>query len=231
MKTKLMLTLLLSAPMAVRAMEVEKADAGAVVVKSPLADFMHACGAGSEAELAKQVRARVEALDEHSHATIIKGLRHLAQHSPDKLARLQSVVAQKRSAGDAADQPVDQTASIACAVDVLTGAIASGESIANNWNQTSTAGNVEKILDTAVTTLAVLVDKGEKTGCFGLRRRQAKPAAPQAASGQAASVAAAPAAAAPVAAAAPAPAAPQVASGQAAPVAAAPVVASVAPSN
>lgn len=203
MKTKLMLTLLLSAPMAVRAMEVEKADAGAVVAKSPLADFMHACGAGSEAELAKQVRARVEALDEHSHATIIKGLRHLAQHSPDKLARLQSHIAQKRSAGDAAEQPVDQTASLACALDVVNGAIASGESIANNWNQTSTAGNVEKILDTAVTTLAVLVDKGEKTGCFGFRKRQAKPAA--------APVVAAPAAA------APAPAAP--------------VVASVAPSN
>jgi len=179
MKTKLMLSLLLSVPVATHAMQevqLEDLESG-TMAKGPLADFMQSCGVANEEELAKRVRGRVERIDRHGHDAIIKGLTYLANFRPDALAQLQPVIARKRTG---TDEPADQVGSLSAAVDILegiNGALVTGVTIADNWNGTSTVSKIEAILSLTVATLAKLEDKAGKTGCWGRFKKQPKPAA------------------------------------------------------
>ncbi len=154
--------------------ELSKLEEGQKTSRGPLSDLMDSCGVAQEDELAKRVRSRVEQVDRHSYDNIIKGLRYLAQKDPNALVRLQAILAQKRS-GD--EQPVDQVASLTAAVDILNGingALASGETIANNWNQTGAVDKIEQILTLTTQTLEKLENRAEQTGCWGFCKKRSK---------------------------------------------------------
>lgn len=168
MKKAILLTLLLSAPVFVSAMEedLEKMEKG-VAEKKALADLMQACGAQTEDELANQVRGKMNGLEAHGYVTILAGLKYLEQNDPDEFAKVEALVAPKRTGGE--EQPADENTLLKGTLSILNAALT-----AMNSGGIASGNTQEEATNLNDTVHQVIEDQFIKTGCCGLIRTKNK---------------------------------------------------------